>query len=138
MEGTFLDPMRRRIDRQCEKGAAMSDSEAVVCGLYRNEATLDYAICHLRNVGFLDENFSVVFPACGRDPMAEMLTCPALAGGERITPWNQDILLSIRCESSGQAAIAEKILECTDADTVVSSAEDSGIAFSAHRFNNLA
>ena len=116
----------------------MSDSEAMVCGLYRNEATLDYAICHLRNVGFLDENFSVVFPAGSRDPMAEMLIRPVLAGGERMTLWNQDILLSIRCESSGQAAIAEKILECTDADTVVSSAKESGVAFSTCRFNNLA
>jgi hypothetical protein len=129
--------MRRRIDFRL-KGRPMSDSEAVVCGLYRNAATLDYAICHLRNVGFLDENFSVVFPSGSRDPIADGPPGAADSGAELVALWNQDILLSIRCQSSGQAAIAEKILECTDADTVVSSAEESGIAFSTQRLNNLA
>jgi hypothetical protein len=120
----------------------MTDSRAVVCGLYRNEATLEYAICHLRNVGFLDQNFSVIFPASNRDVRIESPLCSGSPGdAENLfrTVWTQEILLSVQCESSGQAVIARKILQSTDADTVVSSGESSAnIQFSAERFSDLA
>jgi hypothetical protein len=120
----------------------MTESRAVVCGLYRNEAALEYAICHLRNVGFLDQNFSVIFPATNRDLRIES---PLYSGSpddaEDLfrTVWTQEILLSVQCESSGQAVIARKILQSTDADTVVSSGEGSAnIQFSGEKFSNLA
>ena len=88
----------------------MSDSKALVCGLYRNEATVEYALCHLRNVGFLDQNFSVIFPAAGSDDIEVGKNGPLgkLSNANEIsrTVWTQEILLSVQCESAGQAVIA--------------------------------
>lgn len=117
----------------------MDESRAFVCGLYRNEATLKYAICHLRNVGFLDRNFSVIFPAT--DPNVTVRTSGLPGGrddaGLLRTIWTQEILLSVQCESSGQAVIARKILQCTDADTVVSP-RDGNIEFPTDQCSYLA
>jgi hypothetical protein len=118
----------------------MGESEALVFGLHRNEERLEYAICHLRNVGFLGANFSVFSPLPQRDPQGNLQEC--------ISDWSEvmigtfcekDILLSVRCESSGQAVIARKILECTEADTILCSVEHiGGIPFRTGRFSNLA
>jgi hypothetical protein len=129
--------------REAVKGTEMSESKALVCGLYRNEATVEYALCHLRNVGFLDQNFSVIFPATGPDdielgkngPLGKMGSTPDICR----TVWTQEILLSVQCESAGQAVIARKILQCTDADTVVSSTEEpANIEFRTEKFSHLA
>jgi hypothetical protein len=123
----------------------MSDSRALVCGLYRNEATVEYALCHLRNVGFLDQNFSVIFPSTSSQdievgkksgPLGKLITDTSDICR---TVWTQEILLSVRCESAGQAVIARKILQCTDADTVVSSSEEpANIEFRTEKFSHLA
>lgn len=121
----------------------MSDSKALVCGLYRNEATVEYALCHLRNVGFLDQNFSVIFPAASSEDVEVGKTGPLgrLNNTSDVcrTVWTQEILLSVQCESAGQAVIARKILQCTDADTVVSSTEElANIEFRTEKFSHLA
>lgn len=119
----------RPILRVAVEGTRMSESRALVCGLYRNEATVEYALCHLRNVGFLDQNFSVIFPAASSDDIQASKKGPVegLRKTDDIfrTVWTQEILLSVQCESAGQAVIARKILQCTDADTVVSSSEEA-------------
>lgn len=119
----------------------MPESKAFVCGLFRNEATVEYALCHLRNVGFLDQNFSVIFPTASQ-PDLEIGKQSSVAGkAEDLfrTVWTQEILLSVQCETAGQAVIARKILQCTDADTVVSSSEEPGnIEFRTDRFSHLA
>ena len=117
----------------------MDDSKAFVCGLYRNEATLEYAICHLRNVGFLDQNFSVIFPPSDQNVTVGSSGLPGAWDDSGMVPtiWTQEILLSVQCESSGQAVIARKILQCTDADSVVSSG-DAGIVFLTDQCSYLA
>jgi hypothetical protein len=121
----------------------MSEAKALVCGLYRNEATVEYALCHLRNVGFLDHNFSVIFPAASSEDIEIGKNGPLekLNNSHDIsrTVWTQEILLSVQCESAGQAVIARKILQCTDADTVVSSSDESAnIEFRTEKFSHLA
>lgn len=108
----------------------MDESKAFVCGLYRSEATLECAICHLRNVGFLDQNFSVIFPPADQNVTVRSSSLPGAWDDTGLlrTIWTQEILLSVQCESSGQAVIARKILQGTDADTVVSSG-DGNIEF---------
>lgn len=117
----------------------MAESKAFVCGLYRNEATLEYAICHLRNVGFLDQNFSVIFPPTDQNVTVRSSSLPGAWDDSGLvrTIWTQEILLSVQCESSGQAVIARKILQCTDADTVVSSG-DGGMACLTNQCSYLA
>jgi hypothetical protein len=111
--------------------------ESLVFGLYRDEASLDYAICHLRNVGFLNGNFSVVFPPPGGNSYSDKPETFSNWSEEMIGAYCQhDILLSVRCESSGQAVIARKILECTEADTVLSE-HLGGIQFVTAGFSNL-
>jgi hypothetical protein len=113
-------------------------SEALVCGLYRTETALEYAICHLRNVGFLDQNFSVIFPSSDSAEKSGLKALRAKGGDEALSKLlENEIVLSVRCESGGQAAIAKKILECTNADTVVSSGDDPSIAFSADKGTKL-
>jgi hypothetical protein len=106
----------------------MSETKALVCGLYHNPATLEYALCHLRNVGFLDANFSVLFPDRSQQLQAQEeekgLSQNIFESLAQTVV--SEILLSVRCESSGQAVVAKKILECTEADSVVSSLESSG------------
>lgn len=108
----------------------MSETKGLVCGLYHNPATLEYALCHLRNVGFLDANFSVLFPGTSQRIQAQEAekglspNILELLAQTIVSP--SEILLSVQCESSGQAVVAKKILECTEADSVVSSLESSG------------
>jgi hypothetical protein len=119
----------------------MTESKALVCGLYRNEATVEFALCHLRNVGFLDQNFSVIFPAANQTDLEIGKQSPLGGNADDLfrTVWTQEILLSVQCESAGQAVIARKILQCTDADTVVSSSEEPGnIEFRTEKFSHLA
>lgn len=117
----------------------MPESEALVFGLYRSEASLEYAICHLRNVGFLEANFSVVFPPPQADFMQASERLAILSAKSADALSDQNILLSVRCESSGQAVIAKKILECTEADSVLTSAEQRGsIQLRTEKFSNLA
>lgn len=119
----------------------MPESKALVCGLFRNEATVEYALCHLRNVGFLDQNFSIIFPTATQPDLDIGRQTPGNGRAEDLfrTVWTQEILLSVRCESAGQAVIARKILQCTDADTVVSSSEEPGnIEFRTEKFSHLA
>lgn len=119
----------------------MTESKALVCGLYRNEATVEFALCHLRNVGFLDQNFSVIFPAASQTDLEIGKQNPLGGNADDLfrTVWTQEILLSVQCESAGQAVIARKILQCTDADTVVSSSEEPGnIEFRTEKFSHLA
>jgi hypothetical protein len=119
----------------------MTESRALVCGLYRNEATVEYALCHLRNVGFLDQNFSVIFPTASQPDLeiGKQAVTNSKADDLFRTVWTQEILLSVQCESAGQAVIARKILQCTDADTVVSSSEEPGtIEFRTEKFSHLA
>lgn len=101
---------------------SMRKNGTLVCGTYSNEATLEYALCHLRNVGFLDANFTVLFPEDSFNNISKVIT---LNGGilsfQAIR--SGGILLWIQCESAGQALVAKKILECTEADAVSSSSE---------------
>lgn len=118
----------------------MIEAEGLVFGLYKSEASVEYAMCHLRNVGFLDGNFSIVFPS-------PQIDSPTMTG-DGFSEWSEemirtfcekDILLSVRCETSGQAAIARKILECTEADSVLCSGEqNSRIQFPTGKFSSLA
>lgn len=101
----------------------MRMSGTLVCGAYSNEAALEYALCHLRNVGFLDANFTVLLPEDGANNPSKAIT--ALTGG---LPSCQAIrsggfFLWIQCDSAGQALVARKILESTEADAVSSSSE---------------
>ena len=99
----------------------MRMSETLVCGTYPSEASLEYALCHLRNVGFLDANFMVLLPEDsfnGGKATARtggVLSLQAIRSG--------GFLLWIQCESAGQALVARKILECTEANAVSSSSE---------------
>ena len=100
----------------------MRTSGMLVCGTYSNEAALEYAMCHLRNVGFLDANFTVLLPENSFNNASKVTT---LTGGvlsfQAIR--NNGFLLWIQCESAGQAQVARKILECTEASAVSSSSE---------------
>jgi hypothetical protein len=92
-------------------------------------------------VGFLDQNFSVIFPTANQADLEIGERSPAGRKADDLfrTVWTQEILLSVECESSGQAVIARKILQCTDADTVVSSSEEPGnIEFRTEKFSHLA
>ncbi len=118
----------------------MVEKETSVCGTYRNQVALEYAMCHLRNIGFLDANFTVVFPEGPFDNFRkpEMLGLTwerAVEAAEEhgLVDGNLDlfnraiqngkILLSVQCQGTGQALIATKILEGTEADDVSSSTE---------------
>lgn len=123
-----------------EPGDRMRMSETLVCGTYSNEAALEYALCHLRNVGFLDANFTVLLPEESFNNTSKVVTkltrgpssCHAIRSG--------GFLLWIQCDSAGQALVAKKILEGTEAEAVSSSSETqlASETDSSTRFRNLA
>ncbi|HVB56532.1 MAG TPA: hypothetical protein VNE63_08895 [Candidatus Acidoferrales bacterium] len=136
----------------------MAEKETSVCGTYRNQAALEYAMYHLRNVGFLDANFTVVFPEGPfndfRGSGSPGITSRRIAetaeeGGfsdenldllDRAIQ-NGRILLSVQCEGTGQALIATKILDGTEADGVSSSTKSQPPSPSIYRsisFKNVA
>ena len=99
----------------------MRTSGMLVCGTYSNEAALEYAMCHLRNVGFLDANFTVLLPENSFNNASKVTTLTGVLSFQAIR--NDGFLLWIQCESAGQALVARKILECTEANAVSSSSE---------------